>query len=92
MDPLEPLLDLQTDWHLLDLQRGGHTWKMAITYQSLRPTAQAPAMVVLYLPLHLRRLHLEELLGVKILSGRRSISLPAWRSWQLPPPGMLLPM
>jgi hypothetical protein len=60
---------------------------MAITYQSLRPTAQAPAVVVLYLHLHLHRLRLEELLGVKILSGRRSITVPAWRLWKVPPPG-----
>ena len=51
-----------------------------MAYQSLCPTAQAPAVVVLDL-----QLHLEELLEVKILSGRCPITVPAWRSWQLAP-------
>ena len=85
LEPLEPLLDLQQPRRCTwSSQAGGfHVGKMA--HQSLCPTAEAPAVVVLGL-----QLDLEELLDVKILSGRCPITVAAWRSWQLPPQRMLL--
>ena len=78
LEPLEPLLDLQT---------GGHTWIMARAYQSLRPTAQTPAVVVLGL-----HQEMEEIMEVKIRSGSCPITEPAWHSCPLPPQGLLLAM
>ena len=85
MEPLEPLLDLHQPrrWTWSSQAGGLHVGKMA--HQSLCPTAEAPAVLVMDL-----QLGLEELLGVKILSGRCPITVAAWRSWQLGPQRVLL--
>ena len=58
LEPLEPLLDLQ--------QPRRWTWSRKMAHQSLCPTAEAAAVVVLVLDL---QLDLEERLDIKILSG-----------------------
>ena len=64
LEPLEPLLGLQQPrrWTWRSQSGGLHVGKMA--HQSLWPTPEAPALVLLGL-----QLDLEELLDVKILSG-----------------------